>query len=332
MNGQIGCVFKIFFYYAILSFMNSTIAIDIGASRMRAGSYTTKSREPIQYNQIPTRSEGMPIEDRLVNLIESVWPEDYEVKSIAAACPGPLDPINGIIVEPPNIPEWRYFPIQEFLQSTFNIPTAINNDANLAAYGEWTFGAGKGHSNLIYLTISTGIGGGIIIDNKLLSGVAGYAGEVGHMTINPQGPVCSCGKVGHLEAIASGPSIVRWIKSRLEDESLQEHFPEGDLTAKHISEAAESGNELAIAAYERAGKYIGLAIANLLHIFNTSLVIIGGGVSRAGDLLFEPIRKSVHESVISDAYLDNLQILPAALGDDSGLLGALVLSREIASD
>jgi len=312
--------------------MNSTIAIDIGASRMRAGSYTTESSEPIQYNQIPTRSEGMPIEDRLVNLIESVWPEDYEVKSIAAACPGPLDPINGIIVEPPNIPEWRYFPIQEFLQSIFNIPIAINNDANLAAVGEWTFGAGKGHSNLIYLTISTGIGGGIIIDNKLLSGVAGYAGEVGHMTINSQGPVCSCGKDGHLEAIASGPSIVRWIKSRLEDESLREHFPEGDLTAKHISEAAESGNELAIAAYERAGKYIGLAIADLLHIFNTSLVIIGGGVSMAGDLLFEPIRKSVRDSVISDAYLDNLQILPAALGDDSGLLGALVLSREIASD
>jgi len=312
--------------------MNSTIAIDIGASRMRAGSYTTESSEPIQYNQIPTRSEGMPIEDRLVNLIESVWPEDYEVKSIAAACPGPLDPINGIIVEPPNIPEWRYFPIQEFLQSIFNIPIAINNDANLAAVGEWTFGAGKGHSNLIYLTISTGIGGGIIIDNKLLSGVAGYAGEVGHMTINSQGPVCSCGKDGHLEAIASGPSIVRWIKSRLEDESLREHFPEGDLTAKHISEAAESGNELAIAAYERAGKYIGLAIADLLHIFNTSLVIIGGGVSMAGDLLFEPIRKSVRDSVISDAYLDNLQILPAALGDDSGLLGALVLSREISSD
>jgi len=312
--------------------MNSTIAIDIGASRMRAGSYTTESSEPIHYNQIPTRSEGMPIEDRLVNLIESVWPEDYEVKSIAAACPGPLDPINGIIVEPPNIPEWRYFPIQEFLQSIFNIPIAINNDANLAAVGEWTFGAGKGHSNLIYLTISTGIGGGIIIDNKLLSGIAGYAGEVGHMTINPQGPVCSCGKDGHLEAFASGPSIVRWIKSRLEDESLREHFPEGDLTAKHISEAAESGNELAIAAYERAGKYIGLAIADLLHIFNTSLVIIGGGVSMAGDLLFEPIRKSVHNSVISDAYLDNLQILPAALGDDSGLLGALVLSREIVSD
>ncbi|MGB2964252.1 MAG: ROK family protein [Anaerolineales bacterium] len=311
--------------------MKSTLAIDIGASRMRAASYTTKSIESIQYNQIPTRSEGMPIEDRLVHLIETVWPEDYEVTAIAAACPGPLDPFNGIVVEPPNIPEWKYFPLQEFLATTFDVPAAINNDANLAALGEWSFGAGKGFSDLIYLTISTGIGGGFIIDNKLLLGTSGFAGEVGHMSVIPQGPACNCGKEGHLEAIASGPAIVRWIKSRLEEDSLRDHFPEGELTAKHISDAAEAGNELAIAAYERAGKYIGLAIADLVHIFNTSLIIIGGGVSRAGDLLFDPIRRSVTNSVISDVYLDNFQILPAALGDDSGLMGALVLSREIAS-
>ena len=311
--------------------MKSTLAIDIGASRMRAASYTSKSTESIQYNQIPTRSEGMPIEDRLVHLIETVWPEDYEVTAIAAACPGPLDPFNGIVVEPPNIPEWKYFPLQEFLTTTFDVPAAINNDANLAALGEWSFGAGKGYNNLIYLTISTGIGGGFIIDNKLLLGTSGFAGEVGHMSVIPQGPACSCGKEGHLEAIASGPAIVRWIKSRLEEDSLRDHFPEGELTAKHISDAAEAGNELAIAAYERAGKYIGLAIADLVHIFNTSLIIIGGGVSRAGDLLFDPIRRSVTNSVISDVYLDDFQILPAALGDDSGLMGALVLSREITS-
>ena len=311
--------------------MKSTLAIDIGASRMRAASYTSKSTESIQYNQIPTRSEGMPIEDRLVHLIETVWPEDYEVTAIAAACPGPLDPFNGIVVEPPNIPEWKYFPLQEFLTTTFDVPAAINNDANLAALGEWSFGAGKGSNNLIYLTISTGIGGGFIIDNKLLLGTSGFAGEVGHMSVIPQGPACSCGKEGHLEAIASGPAIVRWIKSRLEEDSLRDHFPEGELTAKHISDAAEAGNELAIAAYERAGKYIGLAIADLVHIFNTSLIIIGGGVSRAGDLLFDPIRRSFTNSVISDVYLDNFQILPAALGDDSGLMGALVLSREITS-
>jgi len=312
--------------------MKSTIAIDIGASRMRAASYSFQSSKPVSYNQIPTRSEGMPIEDRLVNLIESVILEDYQLTAVAAACPGPMDPINGIIIEPPNIPEWKYFPLQEFLENTFDVPIAINNDANLAAYGEWYFGAGKGISNLIYLTISTGIGGGIIIDDKLQIGSAGFAGEIGHTTLLHQGPVCSCGKFGHLEAFASGPSIVRWVKSKLEDESLKELFPEGDLNAKLISDAAENGNELAIAAYDRAGKYIGLAIADLLHVFNPERIIIGGGVSRAGDLLFDPIRRSVKEYIISEVYLNNMEIVPAALGDDSGLMGALVLSRELAEN
>ncbi|MEJ2448292.1 MAG: ROK family protein [Anaerolineales bacterium] len=310
--------------------MESTIAIDIGASRMRAASYTFNSTEPILYNQISTRSEGLAIEDRLVNLIDSVWPEDYKVDAIAAACPGPMDPINGIIISPPNIPEWRYFPLQEFLTNKYDLPVALNNDANLAALGEWSFGAGKGFSDLIYLTISTGIGGGIILNDRLFMGASGFAGEIGHITLLHNGPLCSCGQTGHLEAIASGPSIVRWVKSKLEDESLKEHFPDGDLTARHISDAAEEGNQLAMAAYERAGKYIGLAVANLLHIFDIPIFIIGGGVSKAGDLLFSPIRQSVEESVISDIYLEGLKILPAALGDDSGIKGALVLSREIA--
>ena len=310
--------------------MNTTIAIDIGGSRMRAASYTFSSIEPIQYNQIATRSDGIPVEDRLINLIESVWPKDYQVRSIALACPGPMDPINGIIVSPPNIPEWSYFPLQEFLHNTFSVPIALNNDANLAAYGEWSFGAGQGSSDLIYLTISTGIGAGIILDNKLFIGPGGFGAEIGHITIDHQGPECTCGQKGHIEAIASGPSIVRWVKSQLADESLKERFPEGELTAKLISNAANNGNELAIAAFDRAGKYIGMTIANLLHIFNVPKIIIGGGVSLAGDLLFEPIRKSVKEHVISDVYLTNLEILPAALGDNSGLMGALVLSREIA--
>jgi glucokinase len=311
--------------------MKLTVAVDIGATRMRAASFGSEDNEPIIFNQIPTRSEGMPIEDRLSSLIDAVIPEGIEISSIAAACPGPMDPINGIIISPPNIPEWRYFPLQEYLSNIYQIPVSLNNDANLAAYGEWHFGAGKGCSDLIYLTISTGIGSGIIVDNKLLMGSAGLAGEVGHTTLNNQGPPCSCGHTGHLEAYASGPSIVRWVKSQLEDEKLQVHFPEGELTAKLISDAAENGNELAIAAYERAGKFIGLAVADLLHIFNPQKVIIGGGVSKAGELIFEPIRKSVSENVISEAYLDHLEIIPALLGDKSGLMGALVLSREISS-
>jgi glucokinase len=308
--------------------MDATIAIDIGASRMRAASYPIKETEQILYNQISTRSDGMTIEDRLINLIDSVIPENFEIKAIAAACPGPMDPLNGIIIEPPNLPEWKYFPLQEYLENKYNLPVSINNDANLAAYGELFFGAGKGCSNLIYLTISTGIGGGIILNNQIYMGAAGFAGEIGHTTIAFQGPECSCGQTGHLEAFASGPSIVRWVKSRLEDESLAEHFPKGELTAKLVSDAAEEGNELAKAAYERAGKYIALAIADILHIFNPEKIIIGGGVSRAGPLLLDPIRQFLADFVISDVYLENLEIVPAALDDNSGLMGALVLSRD----
>jgi glucokinase len=152
------------------------------------------------------------------------------------------------------------------------------------------------------------------------------------MTILSEGPECSCGRTGHLEALASGPSIVRWVKSKLEDDALKDLFPDNEITAKTISDAAENGNELAAAAYSRAGRYIGIAIADLLHIFNVSRIVIGGGVSRAGELLLEPIRESVENSVISEVYLAGLEILPAALGDDSGLLGALVLSRDLIND
>jgi glucokinase len=314
---------------AILFFMKFTVAIDIGATRMRAASYPLQSEERILYNQIPTRSEGMAIEDRLINLIESVLSKDHHLLSIAAACPGPLDPVNGIVIEPPNIPEWKYFPLQEFLAETYQVPVGVNNDANLAALGEWSFGAGKGTSDLIYFTISTGIGGGIILNNKLFTGYSGFGAELGHITLVHNGPECTCGKFGHLEAFASGPSIVRWIKSRLEDETLKEHFPDGALDAKLISDAAEMGNELAIAAYDRAGKYIALAIANMLHIFNPAMIIIGGGVSRSGDLLFDPIQEYLKDFVLSEVYIENLIITPAALGDDSGLMGALVYSREL---
>ena len=311
--------------------MKTHIAIDIGGTNMRAASYPQDSTEPIKYNRISTRSEGLPVEDRLNHLIETVWPDDYPVSAVGVAAPGPLDPVNGIIIQPPNIPEWNYFPLQEFLVDKLDIPVLIDNDANMAAFGEWNFGAGRGCHHLIYLTISTGIGGGIIINDQLLSGANGFAGEIGHMTIHMEGPLCSCGEKGHLEAFASGPAIVRWLKSQLETDKLQELFPDKELTAKVVEDSARAGNQLAAAAYERAGRYIGTAISSLLHLFNPEIIILGGGVSRAGELLFTPIQETVEETVISDAYLDNLTIVPASLGDDSGLLGALALARNASS-
>jgi glucokinase len=184
---------------------------------------------------------------------------------------------------------------------------------------------------MIYIAVSTGIGGGIIINNSLLRGSSGFSNEIGHLMVDPDGPECTCGIHGHLEALSSGPAMVRWVKAQLSDEKINNFFHDDKLDPKSFEEAALSGNQLAAAAYERSGRYLGIAIADLIHIFNPEIVIIGGGISNAGELLLEPIRESVASHLISSAYLDNLIITQAKLGDKSGLLGALTLAREISS-
>ena len=148
--------------------------------------------------------------DRLTALIDSVWP-DEPVDILCAAVPGPLNPYTGIIIETPNIPAWKNYPLAELLSKKYNVPAYIGNDANLAVLGEWLYGAGKGHHDIVYLTISTGIGGGVICGDKLIEGFRGMATELGHITVIPDGPVCSCGVHGHLEAVASGPAIAKYV-------------------------------------------------------------------------------------------------------------------------
>jgi glucokinase len=177
------------------------------------------------------------------------------------------------------------------------------------------------------LTISTGIGGGVISDNHLLIGVRGLAAELGHITVLPDGPLCGCGQRGHLEAVASGPAIARYVNEQLERGAASIIKPDANLAAREVSEAAHRGDALAIEALTRAGTFIGQALADFLHVFNPSIVIFGGGVSQTGDLLFNPVRDAVKRFVMEPTYLKDLVITPAALGDDAGLLGALALAR-----
>lgn len=296
---------------------------------MRAASYPLDDLEPLTIARISTYGVNQTPRERLTNLIKSVWPEGSEVLSIGAAAPGPLNPTTGVLLSAPNIPEWKNFALHKYIEEGFNTRTAIGNDANLAALGEWKFGAGQGHSHMIYLTISTGVGGGVIIDNQLLVGANGLAGELGHLTVSPDGAFCSCGQRGHLEAMASGPSIVRWVKERLEDGVKSQIATDKPLTPKLIAEAAKKGDELALGAFKRAGSFIGHAIADFLHIFNPTAIIIGGGVSQAGDLILDPIQDAVPKYLFGPGYLNDLTICKAALGDEAGLLGALALSRNI---
>jgi glucokinase len=307
--------------------MSTYIAVDIGGTQMRAACYPADSLTPIRMARISTQHPTLSPLERLQELISSIWPEKNSVTRIGLAAPGPVDPYKGILRSAPNIPGWTDVPLRKEMEERFHVPVAIGNDANLAALGEGRFGAGRGHPNLIFMTISTGIGGGIIIDDRLLLGSSGLAGEVGHITILPDGPLCGCGQRGHLEAVASGTAIAHWVEQELAQGAASRLQVGQVLTAKQIAHAAKEGDQLAIAAFNRAGYFLGLGLANYCHIFNPSIVIFGGGVSQAGPLLFDPMNASLQTHILSPHYLENLTLTTASLGDEAGLMGALALAR-----
>ncbi len=301
--------------------MSAIIAIDIGGTQLRAAVYPQNSTVPIKVQRAPSRGMEDGVFERLTALIDSIWP-DEPVDIICAAVPGPLNPYTGIIIETPNIPAWTNYPLADLLAKKYNVPAFIGNDANLAVLGEWLYGAGQGHHDIVYLTISTGIGGGVICGDKLIEGCRGMATELGHITVLPDGPVCSCGVKGHLEAVASGTAIAKYVSDQIAA-GRKSSLGSGVLTARQISEAAGQGDELAKAAFVRAGEFIGQATADYLHMFNPSIVIFGGGVSFSGALLLDPLKDSMRRHVMDESYLDGLVVTTAKLGDDAGLLGSL---------
>ncbi|MBP7757154.1 MAG: ROK family protein [Anaerolineaceae bacterium] len=302
------------------------IVSDVGGTRMRVAVFEAGEPVPCRHEVIPTHSGGEPPLDRLLDLIAKVHPTEGRLRAIALAAPGVLDPRTGYMYEAPNVQGWIDLPIADILAKKFNAPALLGNDANLAAMGEWQFGAGRGHHDLIYLTISTGIGGGVIMDDRLLLGSRGLATELGHITVDWDGPMCGCGQRGHLEAVASGPAMANWVREQLQkgEESILPLEPAP--TARDISWAAGQGDALAQKALARAGRFVGRAVADYLHVFNPSIVIIGGGVSRSGPLFWDTMLATARDSVMTPAYLDGLIITQAALGDDVGLMGAYALA------
>jgi glucokinase len=310
-----------------MDFMSTFVAVDIGGTHIRAAAYESDNTTYLTHKRTRSHAKEPGTFDRLVKVIESAWPKDRAVKAIGMASPGPLDPLSGTILATPNIPEWINFPVTEKLSAHFGVPAYLDNDANLAALGEWKFGAGRGHHHVLYLTISTGIGGGVIIDDRILHGYHGLAAELGHVVVLAGGPTCSCGFKGHLEALAAGPAIVRYVREQLEAGIQSELSDNGNLNAHEVAEAASRGDALAKSAYQRAGEYLGIGVASFLHTFDPSIVILGGGVSRSGPLLFEPFEASLRSQVFNRHYLENLVITTAALDDDAGLLGAFALAQ-----
>lgn len=303
------------------------IAIDIGGTQLRGALYPSQGIEPVKKKIIATHSGDEKPEDRLNDLVGEIWPDHGGVERIGIAVPGPVDPKNGLVYKASNVRGWIDLHLGGMVEKRHKTPVILGNDANLAALGEWKYGAGIGHHDLIYLTISTGIGGGFVIDDRLLVGPQGIAGEVGHMTVLPDGPVCGCGRHGHLEALSSGTGIANYFERRLKEGAKSILPLDPKPNSRMIAEAARKGDALANEAYENAGRYLGLAITDLLHLFNPTVIVLGGGVSNARELILEPIQRTLENSVMTPAYLAELQICYAKLGDQAGLVGALALAR-----
>ncbi len=308
---------------------NTYIAVDLGGTQIRAARCAPDGSIEARHQTLTQAHEGQAaVIDRIQAAIAQVWPLDG-ARAIGIAAPGPLDPWQGIVIAAPNLPGWDRVPLRDILAQRFNAPVHLGNDANLAAMAEWRFGAGRGHNDLLYLTISTGIGGGVISSGRLLLGAHGLAAELGHISVQPEGPRCNCGNYGCLEKLAAGPAIAAHAVAQIVEgrPSLITELVNGrlqDVTAAIVGEAAAAGDPLSREALARAGFLIGVGIVSMLHSFNPSIVILGGGVTKTGPLLFDPIQRVVTERVMRPEYL--VPIVPAELGGDVGLLGALALA------
>jgi glucokinase len=314
------------------------LGIDIGGTKVALalgdadGGLLSASRHEAEVARGPDHMLARIVDEahRLLGAAEG------KLEAIGISCGGALDRRRGLVLNPPNLPGWDSVPVVAHLSGALQAPASLDNDANLAALGEHRFGAGRPFANLVYVTVSTGIGGGIISEGKLVRGLSDSAGELGHQTLDPQGPPCGCGNRGCLEALSSGGAIAREARRAVEESpdegaallALASGKPDR-LAAWMVAQAAAAGDALAAALWHRAMEYLGLGIANVVSILAPQAVIIGGGMIAAGELLLAPVRSAVR-SRVRLVPAEEVAILPAALGPDSALRGALALALELA--
>ena len=255
-----------------------------------------------------------------------------DILAIGLGVPGPIVSEAGMVVSPPLMPGWDRYPIRDMLEKKWGCPVSVNNDAELGALGEWAFGAGRGEHNLAYIKVGTGIGAGLLLEGQIYRGVTGSAGEIGHLTMDENGPMCTCGNQGCLEAIAGGRAIAEQAREAARKgmrTQLSRVTPVENITAHDVAAAACKGDLLAQQILARAGSHIGIAIAGLVNLFNPGMVIIGGGVAQTGDLLLEPIRQAVERRSLP-AATRVVRITTAMLERRSSSMGAVIQALTIA--
>lgn len=305
------------------------VGVDLGGTKISTA-LSNLNGEVISQTTVPTNAnEGeIPVLNRIIESIDKVIKDGNatykEVKGIGIGIPGALDVEKGIILFTPNVP-FKNFNIVEPLKKKFEIPVFIDNDANVATIGEYVFGAGKGFKNVIFLTVSTGVGGGAILNGNIYRGNTSNALEIGHMTVAPGGPRCNCGNIGCVEATSSGTAIAKRGQEALSSKVETSLRKYDNITSYEVFTEAAAGDAVCKEIIENALNYLGIAVANAVSIFDPAVIIIGGGVSKAGDIVFETVRKVVDKRCFK-SMAESVKIVPAGLGTDAGVIGAVALA------
>ena len=306
-------------------------AIDLGGTKVRAIVASLDGDVKSEDIRLSRASEGLDVTldtmvATLVAACTAAGVTQGDLKGLGIASPGAVDAYNGVVPEAPQLTGWRDVPLTRIMEERLGVPVWLENDANAAALGENRYGAGRGTKHMIYLTVSTGVGGGIIIDGALYRGTRGAAGELGHVIIDVDGPPCGCGGHGCLESFASGTAIARRARELVNAgeapalKALSER--EGELTAEVVSKAAYDGDEVSRRIFHDVGTYLGVALASFVNIFNPEAILVGGGVARAADLFIKHSRTVMEERAMRSP-LQDVRLGIAELGDRIGSLGMI---------
>lgn len=309
------------------------IGFDLGGTNMGASVVSLEGK--ILHSSECATLSNEPSENiigRIKNLIRDCF--DYsksnnlEVLSVGIGCPGLIDSNTGVVRFSPNIPSWNNVEIGKILSDEFSVPVSIDNDVRVAALGEYAFGAGRNYKNIVCITVGTGVGGAIILDGKLMRGSTQSMGELGHITLKKDGPKCGCGNYGCLEALASSTAIIRKAKDVIEkglSPIMKKMLDDGqNLNAYLVTKASEQGDKEASRIMRETGEWLGIGLSTIINIINPEVIIIGGGVSLAGDILFNPMKEEISKRALKIPS-EFVKIVPAELGDSAGMIGASTL-------
>ena len=314
--------------------------IDLGGTRLRSIVVDGAGRVLGDDVGFSRAEEGLEvvlgrIEESLDAALGKAGVKRERLAGLGIASPGAVDVVRGIVPNAPQLPGWQDVPLARLLEERFGLPTLLENDASAAALGEHRFGAGRGSRHMLYITVSTGVGGGIIIDGELYRGKSGAAGEMGHVIIDMNGPACGCGARGCLESLASGTVIAK--RGELLAESGDSPIlarlrkEEGPVTAEMMERAATMGDAASREAFREAGQYFGVALAGFVNVFDPEVIVIGGGVAKAGDLLLEQARVTM-ESLAMRQPLKGVRLTASELGEFAGTMGMVARLREEAEE